>query len=479
MNNNIITKLHYNIKKIINTNSNYSIKNITDIIKQKYNNIFFKPITILKKTSKISILSYKYITRENLIKKTKYIYIGIIKNNNKFILYYENTVKKLNNILISSKHLKTPRVTSSRIKTPQVISSHVKTPPVTNSRIKNPPITSNRVKNPSVTKSSKIPKRKIDYTKYFLSHKIVKKDKLIFIEKSDDSVKSIVKKLLDNTIHISFEVFYTYLLKNVKALLIKHKETKCIYFFIDEFLINKSNYWLSKLIEELINKHDNSIKIKYINTLEDLKTNDLVLFIDDCVYSGIQMADILKGAIKTKKTDVTLRIYLFVSFMTNNGIEYIKTINNNIKFLLCDNVFYITKCTNDYLTKREIINISIMYNFYFNFDYTYLIYFDHKLADFASTIPLFYSGLIPNNHNKDLLKKIPKSLFYNKNTIRTLIANLEYHNFIENCEGINNFDQDEPKCPKPPYKNKEEYKKYVQHINKNRLISSKRLHVSV
>lgn len=451
---NIIRLLDYKLKNFVKNNLNCSINDvIKKHLQKEYNTVFSKQIATLKNTPRIAILSFKYSTRKFLVKKTKYIYIGIKKQNNIFQFNYENTLDKINNLL------KTP---SRRTPTSSISASNINISlRTTKSRTITPPRT---VSNSS---KSKIPKRKIDYTKYFLSHKMVEKDKLIFIEKSDDSVKSIVKTLLDNTIYISFELFYKYLLINVKALLIKHKDIKCIYFFINKYLVDKSNYWLSKLIEEIINRIDSNIEIKFINSLADLNTDDVILFIDDCIYSGIQMSGILNTAIRTKQRNVILQIYLFVSFITTNGLQYIKKNNRNINILLCDKVYYITKSINDLLTIEEIKRISTMYDKFADFNNKYLIYFDHKLADVASTITLFYSGLIPNKHNKKLLKEIPKYFNYNKDDI-SLIAQLEYHNFIENCNGINNFDRYEPKCPKAPYKNKEDYKKYVQHINKNR-----------
>ena len=468
---NIIRLLDYKLKNFVKNNLNCSINDVIKNIKQKYNTVFSKQIATLKNTPRIAILSFKYSTRKFLVKKTKYIYIGIKKQNNIFQFNYENTLDKINNLLKTpSRRTPTSSISASNINISLRTPSNT-TPKSSRSAIyiSNKPRTVSN--SSSKSKSSKIPKRKIDYTKYFLSHKMVEKDKLIFIEKSDDSVKSIVKTLLDNTIYISFELFYKYLLINVKALLIKHKDIKCIYFFINKYLVDKSNYWLSKLIEEIINRIDSNIEIKFINSLADLNTDDVILFIDDCIYSGIQMSGILNTAIRTKQRNVILQIYLFVSFITTNGLQYIKKNNRNINILLCDKVYYITKSINDLLTIEEIKRISTMYDKFADFNNKYLIYFDHKLADVASTITLFYSGLIPNKHNKKLLKEIPKYFNYNKDDI-SLIAQLEYHNFIENCNGINNFDRYEPKCPKAPYKNNEDYKKYVQHINKNRSFTS-------
>ena len=92
--------------------------------------------------------------------------------------------------------------------------------------------------------------------------------------------------------------------------------------------------------------------------------------------------------------------HLIFNTTANNGFYFMDTCQKS----LWKNYYnYYDNNTNDILTSIEINTID---NFYFNFEkFTdkYLIYFDHKLADSVSTIPLFYSGLVPNIHNKNIL----------------------------------------------------------------------------
>ena len=168
---NIIRLLDYKLKNFVKNNLNCSINDVIKNIKQKYNTVFLKQIATLKNTPRIAILSFKYSTRKFLVKKTKYIYIGIKKQNNIFQFNYENTLDKINNLL------KTP---TRRTPTSSISASNInislRTPSNTTPRSSRSAIyISNKPRTVSNSSKSKIPKRKIDYTKYFLSHKMVEK----------------------------------------------------------------------------------------------------------------------------------------------------------------------------------------------------------------------------------------------------------------------------------------------------------------
>jgi len=70
-----------------------------------------------------------------------------------------------------------------------------------------------------------------------------------------------------------------------------------------------------------------------------------------------------------------------------------------------------------------------------------LIYFQHKIGDLQSTIPLFYNGLIPNDSNVEILMSITKDNY------EEMIKKLEVITLISNCN-----DSIIITCPKPPYK---------------------------
>lgn len=78
---------------------------------------------------------------------------------------------------------------------------------------------------------------------------------------------------------------------------------------------------------------------------------------------------------------------------------------------------------------------------------TYLIYFDHKLADTISVPTIFYLGIVPNEHNKQIINSDDFKAFANENHSLTVIP------FISKCSYYTqNLNLGSPDCPKPPYK---------------------------
>jgi len=315
-----------------------------------------------------------------------------------------------------------------------------------------------------------------DYKKYILSYNINKIRANEFINKCDISVRPIVKKIIDNTTHISFETFYLYLLKNVKALLDEYLNLKRIFFKFknQSSYTKKSNFWISSLVKDIImyeceKRKRKEIEIIYIITFytEKIKENDVILLIDDCIYSGMQIRENFNISYFNTLLDLrdliinkSLNIYIFVSFIHENKIEEFKKLDINLKF--CKYIHNFKK-TNEILSYNEIKSLEMFYTSFYD---KYLIYFDHKLADELSTIPLFYSGLVLNKKNKEIINSIIKEILlsiYDKK-----MDLLDFYPFIENCEKIRNVDIFEPLCPYPPYKNENKYKELLKTVLKNK-----------
>ena len=142
-----------------------------------------------------------------------------------------------------------------------------------------------------------------------------------------------MKKIISNTHHISFESFiisFKDLIKKFESyiktsrLTSKDKKSKNrpIFIFIDKLKRDykqKSNYWLYKLFKELcIN-----FEIITISSFTDdkIKTNDFVLFLDDCIYSGQQMSESIFNL--KVENDKKFTFFILCSFMTRKGTERI------------------------------------------------------------------------------------------------------------------------------------------------------------
>ena len=286
---------------------------------------------------------------------------------------------------------------------------------------------------------------------YPLNHEINKINLERFINASDLSVRTIIRKIIKHTLHISFERFLLSFNEIIKKLLEFRQSIKIterpIFVYLDityENYKQKSNYWLYILLKSNLNK----IKIKLINKIDDseIKDDDIIVFLDDAIYSGQQMGNTLFKFNNNKK--IKLNLCLLVPYITTKGENLIKKVKKHNHTLdNCDLIFFnyllIENDTNKILTDDEIKTIEEFYPYFFEtFDDKYLLYFDHKLADLVSTIPIFYSGLVPNTYNKDIIKRSDN---YDK---------LLFIPFINNCEGIRNLDSDTPECPYPHYKTK-------------------------
>jgi hypothetical protein len=86
----------------------------------------------------------------------------------------------------------------------------------------------------------------------------------------------------------------------------------------------------------------------------------------------------------------------------------------------------------------------------------YPIYFDHKLADFVSSFPLFYSGYVPNDTNVNVMNSI-RNLRNQKGSSKQremdeIKKQYIMYPLISNCEYIKEPQDDISTCPPPPYK---------------------------
>ena len=347
-----------------------------------------------------------------------------------------------------------------------------------------------------------------------------------FVSNSDDSVKDLVRKIRYNTKHVSYSEFISNFILNVNKILALyrslnlHTTNRPIYIMIGKYFQKKSNYWLLLylinhfntngidikimiIVEEILNTtniNSNNIYIEHqiqevvVNPDLKIRAHDLVLFIDDCIYSGTQMGtnieNLLASMVKLPKEFMkTIHICLLCSYISTKGYENILNIfirknyilvqsNILIQLYINGNFHYYKEfidlpLINNYFTIDEIALLSSYYgvkienldkdnNTFLN---KYLIYFDHKLADFVSTIPLFYSGVILNEYNKNIISREGQGLSYN-DFIYNKSCNYQMQPFINNCYlkylGPDRYgnplgecikiDISKPNCPITPYK---------------------------
>ena len=325
-----------------------------------------------------------------------------------------------------------------------------------------------------------------------LNHKLNKEACDKFIENADISVRNICKIIIDNTMYVSYENF----IRRIKIIIDEYIQlTEHIHFYnsyrpifiynsinkdnIDEYdiLKFKSNYWIYKyvykLLENIIKEYNTSstsfktklIAINNLSNTPELQQNDFILFVDDCIFSGGQFNQTFLRFLNTIQRDTNPDIYnyyMLIPYGSDNAINFIKRRYYNNPTLSQ----VVKKRRIEHLNKpifpnqmekitsiRSVLNINqceLLESFYntqlFSID-TYLIYFDHKLADKESVPTIFYLGVVPNNYNKDLIKDL------NSSKLKEVSKDLQLIPIINNCENyLQDLDIMEPKCPFTPYK---------------------------
>jgi hypothetical protein len=130
-----------------------------------------------------------------------------------------------------------------------------------------------------------------------LSHYMNDMRKEEFSYLSYEPIRNHIKKILDNTNHISYSKFKEELIKRFNTIL-KEVNKPIIYAYIDNYCDDyeeKSNYWIYKILNNYLLDNDFKISINIIHKLSSnqLKDGDTILLIDDCIYSGEQMKHII------------------------------------------------------------------------------------------------------------------------------------------------------------------------------------------
>jgi hypothetical protein len=312
-----------------------------------------------------------------------------------------------------------------------------------------------------------------------LDHKINETNKQLFIKHSADDVQEAVITLLNSIMHISYKTFIEQIEKNLKEVISYRPEDRPIFIYIKPYKKNKSSFYMYLLIEKIFSYEYIGIKLKPTANFSEVLENDIVLFADDCVYSGIQMYDTIDEVLKGLNNNIIkkqIKFILFFPYISEKGMERIlRAFTQNLideNNLIKINYIKILPLSK-YLTMKDAKNLFKYYNI--KNDNTvkdelskYLIYFDHKLADFVSTLPYIFNGYVPNQHNLDILDKHDQNDSKYRDKIITkeeyddnkkkILENFVQFPLITYCESIEKKHQyinENELCPVPPYK--EEY----------------------
>ena len=340
-----------------------------------------------------------------------------------------------------------------------------------------------------------------------LSYKINQINKQLFIEHTADDAKEAVIKLLNSIIHISYETFIEQINKNLNEVINYKLDNRPIFVYMNKKDKDKSSFWMFLLIEKILIKK--YIEIKLIYDFKEVKNDDIVLLVDDCIYSGSQISNTIYSLLNKLPVNKRINLMLFIPYMSLNGKNRILEVfkEKQYKNFIITNHIEILPLS-EYLTEEEAKNI---FNYYYQIKYDkelekYLIYFDHKVADNISSHPYIFNGTVPNTKNKEIIQQIYEfnKQYYddndnkltklenqynntqNKDEKEKIEKELEEHTYLQNerykikikleklldlfplltnCEHIEKtLDFEESVCPIPPYK--DDYPQFLDKVKK-------------
>jgi hypothetical protein len=112
-----------------------------------------------------------------------------------------------------------------------------------------------------------------------------------YLDNSDSNYRIILKKLFENTKHISYRTFKFILYNNFKELIhyCKKNNIKVISLYLDRIdnndITKKSNFWVSQHFYQYLRKRKIDIKLNIIYNYKDIQyldDNEFILILDDC-----------------------------------------------------------------------------------------------------------------------------------------------------------------------------------------------------
>lgn len=289
-----------------------------------------------------------------------------------------------------------------------------------------------------------------------------------FLRLCNASIQHILEKIIDNTVHISFESLFHRLTIMVDELFSQHEVISTLNFFLGEFdnedIEQKSNHWIMQIVKDIIKEKYPRQEIKFNivdkQEIQALDPQSILILPDDCMYSGEQMLANFEAILAPSK----VYIYIFVPYMSSKAWKKIQTRYKSFPRGILRKLESCWIFDQDFDTQgRKVWNIDdvvseagqdairYFYSFLFWCKSTFLLYFDHKIADTCSTVTFIYLGLIANEHNRVILKELQQKRDRNEN-FDDLKKKLQYLNFIRGCSETTCFDGIHPTCPPPPYK---------------------------
>ena len=278
-----------------------------------------------------------------------------------------------------------------------------------------------------------------------------KLDEWVSLQCNNDA-KILAELFKSHTKYISWEQFYKKS-KEVFELLSTYVGDKsyCIFTLedLDGKFNKKSSYWMIQLmLDYFIETNKTNLPKELLlcgkNKCPD-SNYDYYIVLDDCSYSGTQLFTEYLSVVPFVPSE---KIIVVVPYISEYAFE--KAYGNSSKF---KDIFYgetmnywwkdetvtLSSRTYDLNIEEDLNNILELFNKYFPNDhsakiakYNFMYYFDHKIADFASSFPVVYhTGIITPDGSTQ--PKVSQYTYNDDLTDSPACAQTTYLPFLDNC----------------------------------------------
>ena len=271
-----------------------------------------------------------------------------------------------------------------------------------------------------------------------------------YLAACDSEIRTSMSIVLQNIQHISYDDFLNTVHQNIEWVLSRLPVPKRWFFFV--VYTDKSPIWVSMLIMRYISeKHkDKGIEMFFIKTLNDMriKEDDLVIFADDCAYSGLEFVSVFHNAFFEYKHPSTLiKVLLFLPYISDDAYSMIQkgckhhcVSSKTQSILFCDLSKNVPTLPYTKLPEEQQVLIGNYFpNKACNVLGKHMVYFDHKIADCASIPEKIFQGVVACSRNRDIFEN-------NQGFDTDKIIRIQ---FIDNLNRFHEID--------PPYKTKTFY----------------------
>jgi hypothetical protein len=293
---------------------------------------------------------------------------------------------------------------------------------------------------PYINKYKKANKKHFEINKiYQTNHNLDMNNVVKYIKKSNNTYNKLIQNIYKYTDYISYNLFTSILDKLIDDA-VKYVPSKTIYILQEpsnkfkeqsehsiKYIYNYIDYYYPELKIVIIDNY-------YLNT-STLKDNDVILLCNDYLISGVSIKNEFYDLINVNK--LKLNFYIISSCYTiraKSNILFSFYYNKNLNrchIIFNDNYMKLINEINYYLNDKEM---EIINKYYYNLTLQSpykkcLVLFQHLLLDVRDTITPFYYGILLNDNNYQLIKKIDNKY---ESKINNALQKLEYVNIISN-----------------------------------------------